>query len=60
MLTGIALGGPRHGVKLTAGPRWDGVVRHQQPGSMAAEAGLAYPGRYKFDFVIDTWVWEEK
>jgi len=59
MLTGIAIGGPRHGVKLSAGPNWNGVVRYQSPGSSAPETGIPYPGRYVFDPVTDTWVWEE-
>lgn len=59
MLTGVAVGGPRHGVKLTAGPHWNGIVRHQAPGSNMAEAGLPYLGRYKFDVAVGTWIWEE-
>lgn len=51
MLHGTAIGGPRHGVKLSAGPNWNGVVRK------GSEAMEAYPGRYIFDFRAGIWEW---
>ena len=54
---GVARGGPRDGIKLTASPGWDGVVYHPPRGSGKP---APYPGRYRFDYEANTWVWEAK
>jgi hypothetical protein len=60
LITGIALGGPRHGVKLSAPPTWNGIVRRssfKNPGT--PESGTPYPGRYRYDPKADVWLWIE-
>jgi hypothetical protein len=54
ILDGIAVGGPRNGVRLTASGRWNGIVRK---GSALAEM---YPGHYEFDPDAGIWVWHPK
>lgn len=57
-LEGIAVGGPRHGVRLSAPISWDGLVR--KPGHTGHTANSYYAGNYKWrynDEYGDTWVW---
>lgn len=53
-LEGIAVGGPRNGVKLLANNSWNGVVR--KPAN-TVDAGEAYPGRYVYDVHASIWLW---
>lgn len=64
METGIAQGGPRDRVRLSASASWDGRV--EQVGAVSerafAEGGSTsrryYPGRYKWcGHPYNTWVW---
>lgn len=60
MLEGIAVGGPRNGVRLMAPATWNGQIRLPEPKAMVAESGSRmYPGRYIFDDVAGTWIWHE-
>lgn len=57
---GIAVGGPRHGVKLDAAPSWDGriAIPRQDPSS---EKRRFYPGKYIWGYSFshgDTWCWK--
>lgn len=53
MWEGKAVGGPRDGVKVGAGPRWDGRVAKNEG------KGTYWPGRYKWDYEeLHTWVWK--
>lgn len=54
MYEGIGRGGPRDGVKLTAGSRWDGRVK--VPGKeMEGRATHFYPGYYQW--TGKDWLW---
>jgi hypothetical protein len=53
VLTGIADGGPRHGVKLTAAPDWGGVV--MRPSYERRTGAPYYPGKYVW--LGNKWVW---
>jgi len=53
MYTAKARGGPRDGVKLSAGPEWDGAVRKPQQRNNVTY----YPGRYKFNPIAWHWDW---
>lgn len=53
METGIAIGGPRDGVKLSAGPSWDGRVKDIRHSMGAIER--YFPGRYRW--VERVWLW---
>ena len=65
LCTGIAIGGPRDGVKLSAQATWDGKVRSNPGGG--SERIIYYPGYYAWrhpeinDFEEKqseiTWVW---
>lgn len=63
MHAGIARGGPRAGVKITASITWDGKVEKpngsesQGTGAIASQRRY-YPGRYFWEFSANTWVWE--
>lgn len=50
MLTGIASGGPRDNVKLSAPPLWDGIVYKTTKGRSP------YKGRYVW--TKNKWKWE--
>jgi hypothetical protein len=53
---GKGRGGPRDGIKLTAGPKWDGRVR--LPGKeMEVARTHFYPGFYKWTGT--DWLWIE-
>lgn len=64
-LEGIAWGGPKHGIKLTAGLRWDGAVALTKAETKAARLPMYYQhfhcGYYRwearFSFTDYTWVW---
>lgn len=64
-LEGIAHGGPRHGIKLTAGLRWDGAVAMSRAEARQWRLSSNYMhyhfGRYEwqplFSFTDYTWVW---
>lgn len=64
-LEGIAFGGPRHGIKLTAGLRWDGAVlmtpAEAKQWKLSSNHQHCHFGRYEwqalFDFTNYTWVW---
>lgn len=58
MYEGRAVGGPRNGVKLSAGHSWDGIVyratrQHDEYHSMRR----AHPGRYIWQATDGTWLW---
>ncbi|MGH7774435.1 MAG: hypothetical protein ACREQA_19605 [Candidatus Binatia bacterium] len=55
MLKGRAVGGPRHGVVLTAGIEWEGIIlrKHQRNNSRHY-----YQGRYIWH--RNTWEWIEE
>jgi hypothetical protein len=57
-LEGIAVDGPRDGVKLSCPPNWDGRVGLPQQGPGGA-ATRYYPGRYQwlFDPTSNTYTW---
>jgi hypothetical protein len=57
METGIGIGGPRDGVKLTAAVNWDGRVR--EPNQRDDEGAIKryYPGRYRWSTIVPGWVW---
>lgn len=59
LITGIGIGGPRNGVKLSAPPTWNGMVRKNPKNSNSPDTGDPYPGRYVYDPVVDAWVWTE-
>lgn len=54
MITAIAHGGPRDGVKLTAALTWDGRI--QRPDS-TEKVQKHYNGRYKWDWDYNAWIW---
>ena len=54
MLQSRALGGPRDGVKLTAGPSWNGRVETPQS---TPKAPKYYGGRYVWDWDFQAWIW---
>lgn len=54
MYEGFAMGGPRDGVKLTAGARWDGRV---QTPEATAKVPKYFKGRYEWDWDFRAWVW---
>ncbi|HZN70578.1 MAG TPA: hypothetical protein VFC00_02675 [Micromonosporaceae bacterium] len=47
MLDGIAVGGPRAGVKLTAPPGWPGRIK-------------GYDGHYFWDEAAHAWCWDSR
>lgn len=59
VLEGIAVGGPRNGVKLTAPFSWDGLVK--KPNQLGNQEHNFYPGKYKWEHHRPTdkytWVW---
>lgn len=60
MMTGVAVGGPRDGVKLSAGSSWDGRVRLRPPKNeqeMPSSKIIFHPGYYKWYPKYDSWVW---
>ncbi len=64
-LEGMAWGGPRHGIRLTAGIRWDGVILMSKDEARLERLSQNYQhyhhGRYewqpRFSFTDYTWVW---
>lgn len=56
---GMATGGPRNGVKLSAPASWNGRVRNQSKDSSSTESGEFYPGRYFYDPHAAVWYWRE-
>jgi hypothetical protein len=59
MLEGSAVGGPRDGVKLSAGPGWNGKIKRKSIGSNEPEPTKQeafYPGYYQWDPHYG-WVW---
>lgn len=57
MLQSFAMGGPRDGIKLTAGLKWDGRVR--LPGS-TDKAPKYHRGRYEWDWDYNAWIWHSE
>ncbi len=58
METGIGIGGPRNGIKLSAPIGWDGRIR--EPSAQGDNEGAIkryYPGRYFWHGSIPAWVW---
>lgn len=56
METGVGVGGPRDGVRLTASTDWDGRV--QKPGTFAdGSVKRYYPGRYVWLSITSKWLW---
>lgn len=55
MLTGKAVGGPRDGVRLSAGVSWDGRVALKREGNTGSST-LWHPGRYVWQ--DETWTWQ--
>lgn len=57
MLTGIANGGPRDGVKLTCPPSWNGLIK--RPATIYTRSTYDpkayYPGYYVWS--ASEWVW---
>jgi hypothetical protein len=53
-LTGYAVGGPRDRVKLTASPRWDGLVIQKKT---QGQRILYYSGYYIWSIETSKWVW---
>jgi hypothetical protein len=59
MLDGIAIGGPRDGVKLSAGESWNGRVPMPRPDTATSVSTVRwYPGRYIWSVRRATWLWE--
>jgi hypothetical protein len=64
-LEGVAWGGPKHGIRLTAGIRWDGCVLMTKDEAKYNKLSSQYQhyhhGRYEwqpmFSFSDYTWVW---
>lgn len=54
-LDGVAIGGPRTGVRLTASPNWSGRVRYA--GRTRDHTPHYYPGNYVWNAALNTWVW---
>lgn len=52
LFEGIAQGGPRDGVKLSAPGRWGGLVYYNN-----GKGQMRHNGRYKWDADLNTWVW---
>lgn len=52
MLTGLAQGGPRDGVKLSCPGNWNGKVIKRQHGP------AYHDGYYLWDTAVNTWVWQ--
>lgn len=59
LITGVAVGGPRNGVKLSASSAWNGVVRKNVKDASSPDSGEPYPGRYVFDIRLNSWVWDD-
>jgi hypothetical protein len=57
MYEGLAIGGPRDGVKLTAQPDWDGRIAFYDRTPFHTPVQRHHPGRYKWDTALNTWVW---
>ena len=62
MLTGVAKGGPRDGVKLSAGNLWDGRIALPQKASNSEHGHEPkhpkyYLGWYKWNVFARTWIW---
>lgn len=55
MLEGIAVGGPRAGIKLSAEDNWDGRIKERRQSDN--KNPKYYPGRYVWDG--ETWRWLE-
>jgi len=57
-VTGKAVGGPRDGIKLTAGVDWDGRVQVFTTSAPDDKRGRTYhKGRYIWSDVTSTWNW---
>jgi hypothetical protein len=64
LLVGYAVGGPRHGIKLSAGHSWDGLIRQSAesnasivywPGKYIWSGGLGMSDEFK---LAKTWIWQ--
>lgn len=57
-VTGRAVGGPRHGVRLTALPSWDGRIQKNSNTAPDDKRGRIYlDGRYVWQPDTLTWLW---
>lgn len=56
MLTGVAVGGPRDGIKLSAGVGWTGHVRDRRVVKPGSSKVINFPGRYIW--CDGTWIWK--
>lgn len=55
LITAIARGGPRHGVKLSCPENWDGRIKKSE----GRTGGIHwYPGHYEYQWLV--WVWVDE
>lgn len=57
METGIAIGGPRDGIKLSAELTWDGRIE-KHSGFNGGVVKKYYSGRYKWSAAVPGWCWQ--
>lgn len=56
---GVALGGPRHGIRLDAGEHWDGRIKLPHAWEFSTKDTAYYPGYYAWSSYRKAWVWHE-
>lgn len=56
MYEGVGVGGPRNGIKLSAGPTWDGRIK-KKGNENKNDNGAYHRGRYIWDADLQVWEW---